>query len=381
MGSFVNPNAFTNAFNTQVQLGMQRRQADQAEEMNALAMEQARGQLDEQKRAAMVNAFPRIGTIAAQISTLGDPAQKRLAFKNAIVANGADFDALGMPHTDALAKLEQTDDATLEATLAKLAEYAPKSGPVKVGKDDRLVRPGADGKYETVLDAVQSPESADNNFAKVDPSNYTRESIAVFQKSGNYGDLVPLEKPDPNASNNTFNHENTLRDEYTKNTQQHAELLNSFETLKTLGANGSPAGDIAMVAAFMRAVDPGSRVTGAEQATAENSGGVPAVIRSYYNQLLGKGQLSETQRADFMSQAENLVNGRARAYKGQREKYGGLAKRYGLNPANVIGDELTISGSVKQPPKLNAKGWKLKVDDQGNKAYVSPDGSQFEEVK
>jgi len=32
-------------------------------------------------------------------------------------------------------------------------------------------------------------------------------------------------------------------------------------------------------------------------------------------------------------------------------------------------------------PRVNAKGWTLKTDKAGNKAYVSPDGSQYEEVR
>lgn len=32
-------------------------------------------------------------------------------------------------------------------------------------------------------------------------------------------------------------------------------------------------------------------------------------------------------------------------------------------------------------PKSNAKGWTLHTDDQGNKAYVSPDGKNYEEVQ
>ena len=36
---------------------------------------------------------------------------------------------------------------------------------------------------------------------------------------------------------------------------------------------------------------------------------------------------------------------------------------------------------VQQTPSTNAKGWILHQDASGNKAYVSPDGKQFEEVK
>lgn len=39
-----------------------------------------------------------------------------------------------------------------------------------------------------------------------------------------------------------------------------------------------------------------------------------------------------------------------------------------------------VSGSW-DPPEQNAKGWRLMVDEKGNRAYVSPDGKQFEEVR
>jgi hypothetical protein len=39
------------------------------------------------------------------------------------------------------------------------------------------------------------------------------------------------------------------------------------------------------------------------------------------------------------------------------------------------------TGTTQQTGQTNAKGWALHVDAQGNKAYVSPDGKQFEEVR
>ena len=37
-------------------------------------------------------------------------------------------------------------------------------------------------------------------------------------------------------------------------------------------------------------------------------------------------------------------------------------------------------GTGANPPAKNARGWVLHIDAQGNRAYVSPDGSQFEEI-
>lgn len=42
--------------------------------------------------------------------------------------------------------------------------------------------------------------------------------------------------------------------------------------------------------------------------------------------------------------------------------------------------EITGRGA-SSTPRVNAKGWTLKTDKAGNKAYVSPDGTQFEEVR
>lgn len=37
--------------------------------------------------------------------------------------------------------------------------------------------------------------------------------------------------------------------------------------------------------------------------------------------------------------------------------------------------------NAKNPPAKNAQGWKLYTDKNGNKAYVSPDGKQYQKVQ
>lgn len=41
-----------------------------------------------------------------------------------------------------------------------------------------------------------APQKAENPFAKVDPKDYTQESVARFSQSGNFADLVPVRKMD-----------------------------------------------------------------------------------------------------------------------------------------------------------------------------------------
>lgn len=364
------PAAATNAFARQVQMGANMRAADQSEQMNAFALAQAQREDDAARKPKYdAGAFQKVGAITAQISTIADPVQKRQAFRAAIQGNAPLFETLGIPVSEQIAKLDTIDDGQLDQALSGFSQFAPKAAPQDLAPGHSLVRGDGKGGFEAAYTAPTAPGDEASPFAKINPSDYTPASVAKYKVSKNEGDLVarsPSTAPNPN---DLFNHANALRDEYEKKTGNYGELLNSFETIKTLGTNASPAGDIAMVAAFMRAVDPGSRVTGAEQATAENSGGVPAVIRSYYNQLLGKGQLSESQRADFMTQAENLVTGRERGYKAARSKYEGLSKRAGVNPVDVIGDEVTISGTTRKAPP-GATPVPTATGPQGEKLYL-----------
>jgi hypothetical protein len=53
----------------------------------------------------------------------------------------------------------------------------------------------------------------------------------------------------------------------------------------------------------------------------------------------------------------------------------------GISTEDIKVSPLYKSGGSNKTPLKNAQGWVLSEDKKGNKAYVSPDGKQFEEVK
>jgi hypothetical protein len=53
----------------------------------------------------------------------------------------------------------------------------------------------------------------------------------------------------------------------------------------------------------------------------------------------------------------------------------------GISTEPVTVPSMLKSGPRDKTPATNSKGWKLEVDASGNRAYVSPDRKQFEEVK
>lgn len=61
----------------------------------------------------------------------------------------------------------------------------------------------------------------------------------------------------------------------------------------------------------------------------------------------------------------------------------GWLKKFNINETdyfNGTAQEPAIETPKKSIPEKNAKGWALHTDENGNRAYVSPDGKQYEEV-
>lgn len=74
-----------------------------------------------------------------------------------------------------------------------------------------------------------------------------------------------------------------------------------------------------------------------------------------------------------------LLDSRVKAISQQYER----TVTQGGNPAKVDPKNIEVLNRLRSggASGTNARGWKLMTDASGNKAYVSPDGKQFEEVK
>lgn len=376
--SRIDPAAFSNAFDRQRVLGAQGRAADQAEEMNALQIGAMQRQEDEAKAPKYdPQAFQRVGGIAAQISTLGDPTQKRAAFKQAILGNGAAFDALGMPHTEALAKLDTLDDAGLDATLTALAQHAPQAAPTDVAPGHVLARPDGKGGYSAAYTAPSAPGEAADPFAKINPSDYTQASLAKFETSGKRSDLVARDKPvDPNEQAKIAA---VLRDDFRNDSKVFQGVADAYQRVTDSSADPTGAGDVALLYNYLKVLDPASTVREGEFQTVGSSGGLPTQVQGFFSKMVN-GKLPDELRSDIVNRATRLYRGQESRFKTQvLDRYQGLAKRYGVDPSEFSDPRAKVPTSSLPP--TNAQGWTLHTDAQGNRAYVSPDGKQFDEVQ
>jgi hypothetical protein len=97
---------------------------------------------------------------------------------------------------------------------------------------------------------------------------------------------------------------NEISDDLYKESQTFAVQLANIGNVRQSIGDASPAGDMGLVYAYMKMLDPTSAVREAEYATAENARGVPASVRNIWNRLQNGQRLDEDQRKDFSSRAE-----------------------------------------------------------------------------
>lgn len=134
-----------------------------------------------------------------------------------------------------------------------------------------------------------------------------------------------------------FDSEDKLRDEYTNLSKPYLEVTQAYNRIQSSVEDPSAAGDLALIFNYMKMLDPGSTVREGEFANAENSAGIPERVRGQYNKVISGKRLSDSQRNDFTSRAEKLYGAAQDSQAPIEKRYTDLAKRYKLNPDNIVG--------------------------------------------
>lgn len=146
----------------------------------------------------------------------------------------------------------------------------------------------------------------------------------------------------------TFEMEEKLRDGFSKQAKTFQTVRDQYGVLRA-AANTAPgdkgAGDIALIFAFMKLVDPGSTVREGEFSTAQNSSGVPDRVRNAYNNALNGQKFSPETRADFVLQADKLFDSYNQTFQANKAQYDALADSYGLKKDRVTG--IVVGGEPK----------------------------------
>ena len=199
-------------------------------------------------------------------------------------------------------------------------------------------------------------------FSKINPKDYTRESIRQFASTGDFSSLIPTvdkaERDAKEASKNDtiFKQEGAIRDDFTKLAGPFIQVRDSYGRIKESAKNPSAAGDLALVFNYMKMLDPGSTVREGEFATAQNSAGIPDRVRAMYNKSISGERLAETTRKDFVSRSDMLYKRQLTAHKKLETQFKSIAKKYSLDADRTIPD-YTSDTEQASPSNSLPPGW------------------------
>lgn len=131
---------------------------------------------------------------------------------------------------------------------------------------------------------------------------------------------------------------------------------------KITGTSETGAGDMSMIFAYMKMLDPGSTVREGEYATAQNVGSVPQNIVGMYNRAINGQKLDPGVRAQFKQEAGSVFHAQKGRYDALANQYGRLATNAGVNSADVVLDIGLGTSARADQRKLNQAQEKQLVD-------------------
>jgi hypothetical protein len=118
-------------------------------------------------------------------------------------------------------------------------------------------------------------------------------------------------------------------------TIQNTELVaESLAKINNTSATG--AGDLSLIFAYMKLLDPGSVVREREFANAQNTGSAYEKGWSLYNRILSGQRLAPSQRAMFKNEAKKLFSGQLSRYNSISNQYKKLASKNKLDPTDIV---------------------------------------------
>lgn len=268
------------------------------------------------------------------------------------------------------------DSLTNEQVVSMGKEIIARQSPIATAGEDPLLPLSPEGKKAfDVTEGFLTAESAAGEIAEFKNvvENPDGSSVGTNSLTGNR-EIIP-QADDAPQTKAQFEAINKLVDRATKDKRVNdfIQITSNFDRIKS--SLDSAAGDISLIFAFMKMIDPESTVREGEFATAENSGSVSENIWSFYNKAMTGERLLPERREDFKGQAKAIFDASSKTAKKAIGPIVAQAKRLNLRsetitemvfglPEETIADPLTLLpvGSV----------------DNGDGTFILPDGTIVE---
>ena len=147
-----------------------------------------------------------------------------------------------------------------------------------------------------------------------------------------------IESNRSSMANTAFDNVNKVRQQFEamKPVQDYRVVLPQYAS--ALRAADNKAGDLQIIYAFGKVMDPGSVVREGELAMAQNVGGIADRLKGYIASIQGDGRLPPNVRRELLNEIRSRASGIADQYNQVREQYKGIAERNNLNPIDIVGE-------------------------------------------
>jgi hypothetical protein len=153
-----------------------------------------------------------------------------------------------------------------------------------------------------------------------------------------------------------------LQKEYNDLTKPYRDVRDAMGRIEASAKNPTPAGDMSVVYAYMKLLDPQTGIRNEEVRNAETVGGLPAQANYWMQWIQGGARLPENIRNDFVSRAKMLYGQYTKDYEDVAEQYREQARRQKLDPANVVPEYRSRTVRETQAKKGTAANPVTKAD-------------------
>jgi hypothetical protein len=130
--------------------------------------------------------------------------------------------------------------------------------------------------------------------------------------------------------------ENELRTHVDKLLTDYYTVRDSMGRIEASGTEPSAAGDLALITAFMKMLDPSTGVRDVEFKNAATAGGFLEQVKARIGYVQSGQRLSDEMRNDLLTRSRKLYEQYEKDYGQVKQQYRDLTTRLGGNPANVV---------------------------------------------
>lgn len=217
-----------------------------------------------------------------------------------------------------------------------------------------------------------------------------RDRLDAQKNRASAGAAAAGEKRQREAEKRIWDIQSQLRKEVLQSEtgKKYLEAKTAYTSIEGFVKNPSPANDMAIVFAAMKALDPDSVVKEGEQVQVRNTTNLPGRLLNYLEKARTGQNFDAAQRAEIQEMARLGLAARASSLKDLSDAYAPIAAGAGANMGAVMPLDLTVpppsappqgkqpTPPAPQPRPINPRDFvKVSEDAQGRKFGKRKDGS------